>query len=192
LLALVQGLDSGTASVIATSFAPAAAVWAAATRPEAIKSIVAISPHFEADESFNSRLLRGVISLLLRGPWAASVWSRFYQSWYKSRTPDDIDKEVGKLRTMLNDAARRRAARETLIAHRKGMPSMIESYKGPALVIFGAADDHFPDPQAEARRVSSDLHAEFMMVEGAGHYPHVEYPDIVGPAIVDFLKRVTR
>jgi pimeloyl-ACP methyl ester carboxylesterase len=192
LLALIRRLDSGPASVIATSFAPAAAVWAAATRPEEIKAVVAISPHLEAEESLNSRLLRGVISVLIRGPWAASIWSRFYQSWYKSRTPDDMDEEVSKMRTMLKDASRRRAVRETLIAHRKGMSEKIESYTRPALVIFGSADDHFPETQDEATRVSSRLHSELVMVEGAGHYPHVERPDIVSPAVVDFLNRVTQ
>jgi pimeloyl-ACP methyl ester carboxylesterase len=191
LLAIIQRLDCGPASVIATSFAPAAVVWAAATRPEQFTAVVAISPHLEADESLNSRLLGGVISVLIRGPWAASVWSRFYRSWYKSRTPDDMDEEVSKMRTMLKDASRRRAVRETLIAHRKGMPEKIESYTRPTLVIFGSADDHFPEPLDEAIRVSSRLNSELLMVEGAGHYPHVERPDIVSPAIVGFLNRLT-
>jgi pimeloyl-ACP methyl ester carboxylesterase len=26
------------------------------------------------------------------------------------------------------------------------------------------------------------------MVQGAGHYPHVEYPDVVANAVVDFMK----
>jgi pimeloyl-ACP methyl ester carboxylesterase len=45
---------------------------------------------------------------------------------------------------------------------------------------------------AEASCVHSRLHSELVMVEGAGHYPHGERADIVGPAIVDFLNRVTR
>jgi pimeloyl-ACP methyl ester carboxylesterase len=175
--------------VIGTSFAPAAAVWAAATRPESIAAIVAISPHLEAEESLAGRLLGAVISLLLRGPWAAWVWSRLYRSWYKSRTPDDITEEIDKMRAVLGDAGRRRAVRETLIAHRRGVSEKIDAYARPTLVVFGSADDHFPDPAAEAARVSSRLHGELVMVEGTGHYPHVERPDIVGPAVVDFLNR---
>ena len=192
LLALIHGLGNGPACVIGTSFAPAAAVWAAATEPERIRAVVAISPHLEAEESLSGWLLGAVISVLLRGPWAAWVWSRLYRSWYKGREPDDLSEEINKMQVMLKDASRRRAVRETLIAHRKGMSDKIDAYTSPALVVFGSADNHFPDPAAEATRVSSGLHGELVMVEGAGHYPHVERSDIVGPAVVDFLDRVTR
>jgi pimeloyl-ACP methyl ester carboxylesterase len=190
LLALIHRLDSGPASVIGTSFAPAAAVWAAATERRSIASIVTISPHLEAETSLSSRLLGSVISLLLRKPWAAWVWSRFYRSWYKSRVPDDISEELDKMQTMLKDADRRRAVRETLLAHRNGMSAKIDAYGCATLVIFGSADDHFPDPAEEASRVSSRLHGEMVMIEGVGHYPHVERPDIVSPLIVNFLNRV--
>ena len=33
------------------------------------------------------------------------------------------------------------------------------------------------------------LHGEALMVPGAGHYPHAERPEEVGPAIVSFLGR---
>lgn len=191
LLALIQGLRSGPACVIGTSFAPAAMVWAAATRPESIRAIVAISPHLEVEETLSGRFLGVVISGLLRAPWAAWVWSRLYQSWYKSRIPDDLREEIDRMRTMLRDSSRRRAVRETLTAHRNGMSDKIDVYNRPALVVFGSADDHFPDPAAEASRVSSRLHGEVVMVAGAGHYPHVERPDIVGPAVVGFLNRFT-
>jgi len=192
LLALIHGLDSGPASVIGTSFAPAAAVWATATQPESIRAIVAISPHLEAEETLSGKLLRAVISVLLRAPWAAWVWSRLYRSWYKSRIPDDLNEETEKMRAMLKDASRRRAVRETLMAHRIGVSDKIDAYSRPALVVFGSADDHFPDPATEAARASSRLHGELLMVAEAGHYPHVERSEIVCPAIVDFLNRVTR
>jgi pimeloyl-ACP methyl ester carboxylesterase len=192
LLGLIRKLDSGPASVIATSFAPAAAVWAAATSPDEITAIVAISPHLEADTSPGTRLLAALISVLTRGPWAAPVWSRFYRSWYKDRTPDDMNEQLDKIRAMLRDADRRRAVRETLIADRKGMLEKIEACTRPVLVIFGSADNHFPDPLAEGTRVSTLLHGELVMVPGAGHYPHVEFPEIVSPAVVDFLNQVIK
>lgn len=191
LLTLIDSLDDGPASIIGTSFAPAAAIWAAATRAESITSFVAISPHLEAEESPASRLMAAAISLLLRRPWAAWVWCRFYRSWYKSRVPDDMREELEKMRTMLKNADRRRAVRETLTAHRNGLSEKIDACTCPALVIFGSADDHFPDPAAEASRIASRLHGERVMVEGAGHYPHVEFGHIVGPAVAGFLNRVT-
>ena len=187
LLSLIHELDCGPATVIATSFAPAAAVWAAASEPQQVNAVVAISPHLEAQESINGRILRVVMSVLLSGPWASSIWSRFYRSWYKSRAPDDLECEINKLQTMLKDPQRRKAVRETLTAHRKGMPEKIASFNRPALVIFGSADDHFPEPTNEATRVGSLLNAEILTVAGAGHYPHVEHPEIVNRSVVEFL-----
>jgi pimeloyl-ACP methyl ester carboxylesterase len=33
------------------------------------------------------------------------------------------------------------------------------------------------------------LHGDVVMVPDAGHYPHVEYPDIVNPRLVEFCHR---
>ena len=44
LLALVDHLDAGPATVIGNSFAAAPAVWAAAERPEAVEGLVLIGP----------------------------------------------------------------------------------------------------------------------------------------------------
>jgi pimeloyl-ACP methyl ester carboxylesterase len=54
-------------------------------------------------------------------------------------------------------------------------------------VIFGSLDDHFTDPAAEAAAVAAQLRGEHVIVDGAGHYPHVERPDVVSEAIVAFL-----
>ncbi|HET6348821.1 MAG TPA: alpha/beta hydrolase [Candidatus Krumholzibacteria bacterium] len=189
LLGLIDTLGGGPALVVATSFAPAAAIWAAAEHPDRVAAIVAISPHLDADNSFKGRLVTGLVRTLLGGPWAGGVWDRLYRSWYKRRVPDDIDNELTRMKAMLRDPSRRRAVRETLTAHRDGMAERIEKCSCPVLAVFGAADDHFPDPAAEAVRVASRLQGEFLVVEGAGHYPHVERPDIVSPAVAGFLKR---
>ena len=44
------------------------------------------------------------------------------------------------------------------------------------------------DPAAEAAFVADRLGGRVVMVPGAGHYPHAEYPEIVNPAILDFLR----
>jgi len=54
-----------------------------------------------------------------------------------------------------------------------------------------AADDHFPDPAAEARATSRALGGDQLIVDGAGHYPHVEQPQVVATAVRTFLDRLT-
>lgn len=187
LIKLIDHLDSGPVVIIANSFAPAAAVWAASEDPDKVRALVAISPHFTTGESFQGRLTAGLTKLLIRGPWAPSIWERLYRGWYKSRAPEDLDVEIQRLRAMLADPARRRAVRGTLTAHRHGVEERMGRFAAPALVVFGAADDHFPDPAAEAAEVAARLGGETVMVEGAGHYPHVERADVVGPAVLGFL-----
>lgn len=186
LIELIESLDAGPAIVVACSFAPAAAVWAAAERPELVAGIVALSPHFHGDASVKGRLVGWATRGMLRGPWAAGLWAKLYTGWYKTNPPADLGAEVEKLKTMLGDPARRRAVRETLVADRDGVAERMSRVQRPVLTIFGSLDDHFPDPVAEAAATAAELHGEHLMVEGAGHYPHVERPEVVASAIVTF------
>lgn len=190
LVDLLDALDAGPAVVVGNSFAPPAAVWAATEHSDQIRALVAISPHMEADESLGATLQRWAIRGLLRGPLAAPMWARLYRSWYKAVIPERLDAHVDRLRTMMSDPAQRRAVRETLAADREGMGERLDRLSVPALVVFGTADDHFPDPAAEAQELAGRIGGEVVMVEGAGHYPQVERPDVVGDAIVDFLREL--
>lgn len=187
LVGLVRRLDAGPATVIGTSFPPAAVVWAAAEHPELFTGLVAISPHLTDELSW---FLRTSTRAMLRGPWAGMVWAKFYSGWYKSAPPADLDVEIARMRAMLAEPARRRAVRETLTADRVGVDRRIDRLRLPTLTVFGSRDDHFADPAAEARSVAERLSGECLLIDGAGHYPHVEQPGQVGDAIVAFLDRL--
>ncbi len=185
---LIQALDAGPAAVVGCSFAPAAAVWLAADRPDLVRGIGLISPHLEEGRGFGAWVQRMAILGLLRGPLAAPVWAHLYRGWYKASPPGDLDREIGRIKAMMRDAARRRAARLTLVADRDDVEERIRRLRVPAMVVFGSADDHFPDPRAEAGRVAGLLHADVTLVEDAGHYPHVERPAVVADALDRFLR----
>ena len=55
---------------------------------------------------------------------------------------------------------------------------------------MGTKEPDFPDPAAEARLIADRVGGRVFMVPGAGHYPQAEYPEIVAPAVVEFLKEV--
>jgi pimeloyl-ACP methyl ester carboxylesterase len=187
ILALVDHLDAGPAVVVANSFAPAAAMWAATEAPGALQGIVAISPHLTAG---GSALQRGAMQVLLRGPWAGAIWTKLYRGWYKTDPPADLDEQVAMLGAMMRDPDRRRAVRETLVADRDGLSERLTHLDLPVLAVFGTADDHFPDPESEAKHVVAAAGGRYVMVEGAGHYPHVEQPEVVGTAVAEFLRDV--
>lgn len=187
LLSLIDELDAGPAVIVATSFSPAAAVVAAHRRPGSLRGLVAISPHMEADPSVSGAAQRLAIRSLLRGPWAGALWGRLYRSWYQSRPPDWLDTHILRLQGMLADPERRRAVRETLAAGRDGVAEALDSIDLPLLFVFGDKDNHFPDPAAEASALVARAGGESLLVPGAGHYPHIEYPEVVGPRILSFL-----
>jgi pimeloyl-ACP methyl ester carboxylesterase len=184
ILALVRHLDAGPAIIVANSFAPSAALWAAAEAPGDIKAVVAISPHLTDG---GSPLVTLALRAAMSGPWAGALWSRFYRSWYKGSIPHDLDEQAALLEAMLRDRDRRRAARATLVASRAGLAERIAGLDLPVLAVFGTADDHFPEPEEEARQVAAATRGRYVMVDGAGHYPHVEQPDVVAGAIASFL-----
>jgi pimeloyl-ACP methyl ester carboxylesterase len=183
LVALLDRFDAGPATVIATSFAPAAALWAASDRPDLISHLVLISPHLRAAPMWQRLPLR----LMLRGPYAGRMWAGQFRKWHPAALPADLDEQAGALAAMMKDPRRRRAVRDTLTAHRSGLAARIARVQRPTLVVMGGADSHFSDPVAEGESIAAETGGTLHVVPNAGHYPHVEFPGQVARAIADFL-----
>lgn len=188
LVALLEHLDGGPALVVATSFAPAAALWAAADRPELVGGLVLISAHLET-APLHQRVLLG---LLLRGPLAGRLWANQYRQWHRSSPPADLDEHATALAGMLTDRRRRRAVRQTLAARRDGLEPRMDRVTAPALVVMGGSDSHFGDPVAEGEAIAALTGGRLEMIPDAGHYPHAEFPQSVAQAIVELLAGIER
>lgn len=183
LVALLDHLEADSATVVATSFAPTAALWAAAEHPALIGRLVLVSAHLEAAPIWQ----RIPLSLMLHGPLAGKLWASQFRKWHPGAPPADLEKQATRLSQMLSDRKRRRAARETLVAHRDGLDKRIEQVNTPTLVVMGGADSHFKDPTAEGESIATQTRGALHVVRTAGHYPHVEFPDDVAGAVWDFL-----
>jgi len=183
LVALLDRLDAGPATVVATSFAPAAALWAAADRPELIGRLVLISAHLESAPVWQ----RIPHDLMLRGPLAGKLWAGQFRKWHPAAPPADLNEHAAALSEMMADPHRRRSVRQTLTAHRNGLEERINRVDIPTLVVMGGADSHFKDPAAEGASIADGTKGKVQVVPGAGHYPHVEFPGQVVTAIADFL-----
>lgn len=183
LTALLTRLGVGPATVVATSFSPTAALWAAAEHPDLIARLVIISAHLEAAPWWQ----RVPFSLMLRGPFAGRLWASLFRKWHPGAPPADLEAQATGLANMMRDAQRRRAVRETLVAHRDGLAAQIARVDIPNLVVMGGADDHFKDPKAEGESITAQTNGALHVVPDAGHYPHVEYPSDVATLIGAFL-----
>ncbi len=186
VLALVRHLDDGPAHLVGGSMAAAAAVWAAAEAPELVAGIVLLGP-FVRDVAQHGlkRLLLPVGGYLLT--LRAGLWARYYRGLYPGSPPADLDGYVRALRANLAEPGRLAALRAMLRASKAPAEARLAEVRAPALVVMGGADPDFDDPAAEAELVAGRLGAQLVLVDGAGHYPQAERPDVTGPAVARFL-----
>ncbi len=188
IVALLRTLDAGPAVVVGTSMAAGAALCAAADAPEAVAGRVLSGPFVrDMQPAWQRRLM---YNLLFSRPWGLSVWARYYASLYPSAKPADFAAYTAHQQANLREPGRLEALRAMMVASKQASAAALAQVKTPTLVVMGTRDPDFPDPAAEARRVAEALGGTVQMIEGAGHYPHAERPDLTGPAIAAFVHQV--
>jgi pimeloyl-ACP methyl ester carboxylesterase len=128
-----------------------------------------------------------LLKLALMRPWAIAAWSRYYASLYPTSPPADLDDYRARLRANLAEPGRLDALKAMIWSSKDSCEARIGEVKARTLVVMGSSDPDFSDPQAEAQWVAEHLHAQTLIVQGAGHYPHAEMPDRVTQPIVQFI-----
>jgi len=185
IVALVTHLGGARAFIIGNSMAAAAPVWAAAQAPDPISGVVLIGP-FVRDVP--APWWSGpVLKVAMMRPWGATSWSMYYKSLYPTSPPPDLDEYRRALRDNLKQPGRMEALQAMLDASKAPCEARIPEVKAPVLVIMGTMDPDFADPAVEAKLVAGRLRGQLVMIDGAGHYPHVEMPNEVEPSIIKFL-----
>ena len=189
IVALIRKLDISRAFIAGNSMAGAAAVWASAEIPGSIAGLVLIDPFVrDMPSTMSQRIMMPILGVAVLRPWGPSFWSMYYGSLYKSAPPADLAAYRTALVENLKKPGRIEATKAMLFASKESCEARISQVRAPVLVVMGTRDPDFSDPAAEASWVASHLHGKVLMVEGAGHYPHVEYADIVAKAMIEFMR----
>ncbi len=188
LVALLEELDAGPAIVMGNSFGAAPAVWAAAERPDLVAGLVLIGP-FVRDHGMPA-WQRAMIGVAMAGPWKVRAWDAFYASLHKGGTPDDHADHRRSIRTNLAQPGRFEAVRAMMLRSDREVERRLARVAAPVMVLMGSADPDFPDPAEEARLIAEATGGEAELIEGAGHYPHVEHPEQAYAAVSAFLAKV--
>jgi pimeloyl-ACP methyl ester carboxylesterase len=189
IVAIVRHLGASRAFILGNSLAGGSAVWAAAEIPDQIAGIVLIDP-FTREHPTSSFLL-AFLKVAMTRPWGPSFWSMYYGSLYKTAPPADLDSYRAALVANLKEPGRIEATKALIFSSQAPCEARIPDVHAPALIVMGTRDSDFDNPAAEADWVASHLHGKKLMVDGAGHYPHVEYPDVVAPAVIEFVKEAS-
>jgi pimeloyl-ACP methyl ester carboxylesterase len=199
LIRLVEHLG-GPAILVGHSIAGGAATIAAAQAPELVTAVVELAP-FTRKQSMSlgdlrvasfRRGLRHLMGMTLLG--SVGQWVEYLDVAYPGTKPADYDARLQQITTMLAEPGRMKA----LQAMGKTTPvdagAQLGNVRCPVLVVQGSADCDWADPQAEGEAIVADLPTglgRLVMVEGAGHYPHVQYPAQVAAAVLPFLAAVS-
>jgi pimeloyl-ACP methyl ester carboxylesterase len=88
ILAMIEHLDAGAAHLIGTSFAAGAVVWAAAERPDDIRSLVLIGAFVRAAKI--NPVMTALFWLMVNNPWRVRLWAMYYGTLYPTHKPDDF------------------------------------------------------------------------------------------------------
>ncbi|MCF4121440.1 alpha/beta hydrolase [Antribacter sp. KLBMP9083] len=184
-IALVHELGGGPAVLVGSSVSSGAVTFAAARSPQDVAGIVLVGA---------TTIQRPMNPVMRLAFWAVThsvtLWGTFYRSLFKAGRPAGFADDTAGLLRQLREPGRLHAVAAVL------EPTSVWWADGPAaevtcpvLVVMGTRDPDFKDAAAEARAAVgafTGTEAQLLLVQGAGHYPFLETPDEVGPAIAAF------
>jgi pimeloyl-ACP methyl ester carboxylesterase len=186
ILALIRHLGGGPATIIAHSYNSASAVIAATTAPELVSGLVLNGPFVrDRDPAWRGRLMNAV---LFGGPWELMIWKSYYSRGFPTKKPIDFDAYFAAQVAMLRQPGRLRAMRR--LTSFAPATQRLGEVRVPTLILMGSRDPDYK-PVEEAQWIAAHIPgSQVQMVEGAGHYLVAEMPEIVGPAIIQFLQQI--
>lgn len=202
LIEVVRELG-GPAVIVGQSFSGGSATIAAATAPDLVSAIVEIAPFTRTPDFSMGALVRndhnyrrGAFRLgrfLVTG--SVRAWSKYLDVAYPGRKPADWDTWLAALKANLGEPGRVNATRKMALAKPDDAAAQLPAVRCPVLVVMGSSDSDFADPEAEAATIVRLLPAglgRYEMIEGAGHYPHAQYPQEVADVVLPFLAEHAR
>ncbi|MQA87409.1 MAG: alpha/beta fold hydrolase [Streptosporangiales bacterium] len=185
VLALIRHLG-GPAVVVGHSIGSAAAAWAAAEGPDDVTALVLIAS--EARDTPIKAWMKPAAKIVAR---SVTLWGMYYRSLHPTR-PADFVEYLEDLKANLREPGRLEVLRTQLDEALAGIDPRFADARPPALIVMGTKDRDMRDPEAEANLVADKLAgpATVELVQDAGHYPHVEMPEVTETAIRKFLAEV--
>ncbi|OLT31673.1 alpha/beta hydrolase [Actinomadura sp. CNU-125] len=197
LLALIRELG-GPAVLVGHSFAGGAATIAAAREPSLVTAVVELAP-FTRKQSIRlgdlkvKRFRRGMLRLLGAGTLGSvPLWRSYLDVAYPGAKPDHWDERIGRIDAMMREPGRMKAMQGMGRSAPTDAGARLGDVRSPVLVVMGTLDPDWADPRAEGSAIVDALPSgigRLEMIEGAGHYPHDQFPDRVASLIAGFAAK---
>ncbi|AZS83737.1 alpha/beta hydrolase [Streptomyces griseoviridis] len=196
LLAVIRHLG-GPAVLVGHSVSGGAATIAAAREPSLITGVVELAP-FTRKQSVRlgdlrvKRYRQGMLRLLGTGLLGSvPMWRSYLDVAYPGVKPADWTERLGRVDALLREPGRMKAVQNMGRQAPTDAGAQLGNVRCPVLVVMGTLDPDWADPRAEGTAIVDALPAglgRLEMIEGAGHYPHDQFPDRVVELTLDFLR----
>ncbi|MGW7384980.1 alpha/beta fold hydrolase [Streptomyces sp. NPDC054794] len=194
LLAVVRHLG-GPAVLVGHSISGGAATVAAAQEPSLITAVVELAP-FTRKQSIRladlrvKRFRRGMLRLLGTGVFGSlPLWRSYLDVAYPGVKPADWAARRGRIDSLLREPGRMKALQGMGRSAPTDAGAQLGKVRCPVLVVMGTLDPDWADPRAEGTAIVEALPSglgRLEMIEGAGHYPHDQFPDQVVALMLAF------
>ncbi|MFF7048031.1 alpha/beta fold hydrolase [Streptomyces griseorubiginosus] len=196
LLAVIRHLG-GPATLVGHSISGGAATIAAAQAPSLITAVVELAP-FTRKQSIRlgdlrvKRFRQGMMRLLGAGMFGSvSLWRSYLDVAYPGVKPTDWAERLDRIDSLLREPGRMKALQSMGRSAPTDAGAQLGNVRCPVMVVMGTLDPDWADPHAEGAAIVDALPTglgRLEMIEGAGHYPHDQFPDQVLSLTLDFLR----
>ncbi|MCX2925279.1 alpha/beta fold hydrolase [Streptomyces sp. NEAU-W12] len=196
LIAVIRHLG-GPAVLVGHSFSGGAATIAAAREPSLVTAVVELAP-FTRGQSLRlgdlrvRRFRRGMLRLLGAGVLGSvPLWRSYLDVAYPGAKPAGWAERLGRVESLLREPGRMKALQGMGRSAPTDAGAQLGGVRCPVLVVMGTLDPDWADPHAEGSAIVDALPSglgRLEMIEGAGHYPHDQFPDRVASLVLAFLR----
>lgn len=157
--------------IIANSMTAASAIFIKSKLPERVSGL-ALSGPFVRDGEGTSLFMKAMIQIMFRGPWGPALWSSYYKSLYPEIKPPELQAHAENIKQNLKEEGRMGVVRSMIFASKKDCEEKLDYVNGNVIVVMGAKDPDFPDPESEAKWIAERTNGSYYIFEKSGHYPY--------------------
>jgi pimeloyl-ACP methyl ester carboxylesterase len=195
LLAVIRHLG-GPAVLVGHSVSGGAATIAAAQDPTLVSAVVELAP-FTRTQSIKlgdlrvKRFRQGMLRLLGTAMFGSvRLWRSYLDVAYPGAKPAHWAERLARIDSLMREPGRMKAMQGMGRSAPADAGAQLGGVRCPVLVVEGTLDPDWADPHAEGTAIVDALPSglgRLEMIEGAGHYPHDQFPDQVVPLVLGFL-----
>lgn len=198
LIGLVRHLG-GPAVLVGNSYSGGAVTIAATLEPTLVTALVELAPFTRAQKTRLAdwrvaRFRRGMVRLLgVIVSGNLGLWRSYLKVAYPGPRPADWDVRLAEIDAMLREPGRMKAFRKMATTTPADAGDQLPNVQCPVLVVEGSLDPDWADPKAEGGAIVAALPpglGRLKVIQGAGHYPHVQFPEEVVASMLSLLADV--